>query len=176
MPHRECSGQRLELLPSRRSPIRRSAEFFPYRRSDSLPRLRIRRISRSPSPARSPLGARTRAGKHRPFGRLGMRYLTGTALYDRKGDMTPEQQQLVRESWRRFNPLPRAATVQFYDRLFELDPTVQHLFAGVDMVEQERKLLAMFAQIVDAIDHPETLVISVAALGRRHVHYGVKDG
>ena len=90
--------------------------------------------------------------------------------------MTPEQQQLVRESWRRFNPLPRAATVQFYERLFELDPTVQHLFAGVDLAEQERKLMAMFTQIVDAIDRPEELVSSVAALGRRHVHYGVKDG
>jgi hemoglobin-like flavoprotein len=90
--------------------------------------------------------------------------------------MTPEQQQLVRDSWRRFNPIPRAATVQFYQRLFELDPTVQHLFAGVDLAEQERKLMAMFAQIVGAIDRPEELVSSVAALGRRHVHYGVKDG
>ena len=54
-------------------------------------------------------------------------------------------------------------------------PTVQHLFAGVELAEQERKLMAMFAQIVDAIDRPEELVSSVAALGRRHVHYGVKD-
>jgi hemoglobin-like flavoprotein len=90
--------------------------------------------------------------------------------------MTPEQQELVRESWRRFNPVPRAATVQFYDRLFELDPTVRQLFAGVDLEEQERKLMTMFAQIVHAIDRPEELVSSVAALGRRHVHYGVKDG
>lgn len=35
--------------------------------------------------------------------------------------------------------------------------------------------MTMFAQIVHAIDRPEELVSSVAALGRRHVHYGVKD-
>lgn len=89
--------------------------------------------------------------------------------------MTPEQQELVRESWRRFDPTPRAASVQFYERLFQLDPMTQQLFAGVDMAEQERKLMAMLAQIVHAIDRPEELVSSVAALGRRHVHYGVKD-
>ena len=89
--------------------------------------------------------------------------------------MTPEQQDLVRESWQRFDPRPRQAGVQFYERLFELDPMVQQLFAGVDMAEQERKLMAMLAQIVQAIDRPEDLVSSVAALGRRHVHYGVKD-
>jgi hemoglobin-like flavoprotein len=89
--------------------------------------------------------------------------------------MTPEQEELVRTTWRRFDPTPRAATVQFYQRLFELDPMVQQLFAGVDLVEQERKLMAMLAQIVRAIGRPEELVTSVAALGRRHVHYGVKD-
>ena len=35
--------------------------------------------------------------------------------------------------------------------------------------------MAMLAQIVHTIDQPEELVTSVAALGRRHVHYGVKD-
>jgi hemoglobin-like flavoprotein len=89
--------------------------------------------------------------------------------------MTPEQEELVRETWRRSDPIPRAASVQFYQRLFELDPTVEQLFAGVDLAEQERKLMAMLAQIVHVIDQPEELVTSVAALGRRHVHYGVKD-
>jgi hemoglobin-like flavoprotein len=89
--------------------------------------------------------------------------------------MTPEQQELVRESWRRFDPTSRGASVQFYDRLFQLDPAAQELFAGIDMVEQERKLMAMFAEIVRVIDRPDELVGPVAGLGRRHVHYGVKD-
>jgi hemoglobin-like flavoprotein len=89
--------------------------------------------------------------------------------------MTPEQQELVRESWRRFEPTLKGAGARFYERLFALDPVVERLFAGVDMAEQERKLMAMLAEIVRVLDRPAELVGSVAGLGRRHVHYGVKD-
>jgi hemoglobin-like flavoprotein len=89
--------------------------------------------------------------------------------------MTPEQQELIRQSWRRFDPRLRGASVQFYDRLFDLDPAVQPLFAGVDLVQQEQKLMSMLAEIVRVIDRPEELIAPVAALGRRHEHYGVKD-
>ena len=89
--------------------------------------------------------------------------------------MTPQQQDLVRKSWSLFDPTSLSVSVQFYDRLFELDPGVQQLFAGIDIAEQERKLMSMLAQIVQALDQPDELVSQVAALGRRHVHYGVKD-
>jgi hemoglobin-like flavoprotein len=89
--------------------------------------------------------------------------------------MTPEQQELVRESWRRFEPTLGRAGAQFYERLFALDPGLQQLFVGVDMEEQQRKLMSKLAEIVRVIDQPDQLVGSVAGLGRRHVHYGVKD-
>lgn len=89
--------------------------------------------------------------------------------------MTPEQQALVRESWRQFEPTLRAAGAHFYDRLFELNPGVRQLFAGTDLQAQEVKLMAMFGEIVRALDQPSELVAEVAALGRRHVQYGVKD-
>jgi hemoglobin-like flavoprotein len=90
--------------------------------------------------------------------------------------MTAEQLALVRVSWQRFEPTLREAGAQFYERLFALDPAVRRLFAGTNMVEQERKLMAMFAEIVRVLDRPDELVSDVAGLGRRHVHYGVKDG
>ena len=90
--------------------------------------------------------------------------------------MTPEQQELVRESWRRFEPGLREASPEFYQRLFSLDPIVERLFSGVDLAEQERKLMTMLAEIVRVMDRPGELVHGVGALGRRHVHYGVKDG
>jgi hemoglobin-like flavoprotein len=90
--------------------------------------------------------------------------------------MTAEQLELVRTSWQHFEPTLREAGAQFYERLFALDPAVQRLFAAIDMAEQERKLMAMFAEIVRVLDQPDQLVSDVAALGRRHVHYGVKDG
>jgi len=43
------------------------------------------------------------------------------------------------------------------------------------MEAQGRKVMQMFAQIVDALAQPEELVTEVADLGRRHVHYGVRD-
>ena len=89
--------------------------------------------------------------------------------------MTPEQQELLRESWRRFEPTLKEASPRFYQRLFELDPKAERLFAGVDLEAQERKLMTMLAEIVQVVDQPSDLVSVVAALGRRHVHYGVHD-
>jgi hemoglobin-like flavoprotein len=90
--------------------------------------------------------------------------------------MTSEQHALVRESWRRFEPRLRASGLRFYEQLFELDPTVAPLFRDTDLAQQERKLLLMFAEIVRVLDRPAELVPEVAALGQRHVGYGVKDG
>jgi hemoglobin-like flavoprotein len=90
--------------------------------------------------------------------------------------MTPEQQALVRDSWERFEPTVRSAGAHFYDRLFELDPEARRLFAATDMSVQEAKLMQMFDDIVRSLDQPAELVPEVAALGRRHAHYGVKDG
>ena len=89
--------------------------------------------------------------------------------------MTPEQHTLVRDSWRRFEPQFRASGLRFYEQLFALDPTVAHLFAHVDIDQQERKLMTMLAEIVRLLDRPVELVPELASLGHRHVGYGVKD-
>jgi hemoglobin-like flavoprotein len=89
--------------------------------------------------------------------------------------MSPEQQALVRESWRQFQPTLRWVGGHFYDRLFELDPQLRQLFAGTDLQALETKLMQMFDEIVRALDQPSELVGQVAALGRRHVQYGAKD-
>ena len=89
--------------------------------------------------------------------------------------MTKEQRALVRESWLRCQPTLRQAGAQFYERLFALDPAVRRLFAGTDMAAQQRKLVGMLTEIVAELDRPEALVPNVSALGRKHVHYGVRD-
>ena len=89
--------------------------------------------------------------------------------------MTPEQHAMVRESWQRYESRFNELGYRFYDQLFALDPTVAHLFQHTDMVEQERKLLGMFREIVRALDRPDHLVGELRALGARHVGYGVKD-
>ncbi len=89
--------------------------------------------------------------------------------------MRPETERLVRESWAQFEPVAVESAAFFYDKLFELDPEAQPLFAATDMVAQGHKVMRMFAEIVHNLDRPETLVAEVADLGRRHVGYGVQD-
>ena len=89
--------------------------------------------------------------------------------------MRPETERLVRESWSRFEPIAERSARFFYEKLFELDPEAQRLFARTDMEAQGRKVMQMFAAIVRTLDQPDTLVSEVADLGRRHVHYGVRD-
>ncbi len=90
--------------------------------------------------------------------------------------MSPEREELVRASWRKFGPMSRQWAGFFYERLFELHPESQALFRHTDMDAQGRKLMQMLDAIVEALDHPEQLVAEVAALGRRHATYGVRDG
>ncbi len=89
--------------------------------------------------------------------------------------MSPETERVVRESWSRFEPVAVQFAEFFYQKLFELDPEAERLFARTDMEAQGRKVMQMFAEIVRQLDQPELLVSEVADLGRRHVHYGVHD-
>jgi hemoglobin-like flavoprotein len=88
--------------------------------------------------------------------------------------MTPDQKQLVRDSFAKVAPIAPTAAELFYGRLFELDPGLRPLFKG-DMKEQGRKLMAMIATAVAGLDKLDTIVPAVRALGKRHAGYGVID-
>jgi|SRR5262249_33093464 len=88
--------------------------------------------------------------------------------------MTPEQKQLVKESFALVEPIAETAAALFYGRLFELDPSLRPLFRG-DIAEQGRKLMQTLAVVVKGLDRLDTLVPAVQALGRRHAAYGVRD-
>jgi hemoglobin-like flavoprotein len=86
--------------------------------------------------------------------------------------MTPQETMLVQESFELLAPISRAAAYLFYDRLFELDPTLRPLFTG-DIHEQGRKLMQIIAVAVNGIDQLDPLVPALQDLGRAHVRYGV---
>lgn len=88
--------------------------------------------------------------------------------------MNAVQITLVRSTWSKIRPISETAAKLFYDRLFELDPSVKPLFkSSVD--EQGRKLMQLIDVAVDRLSRPETLVSELRDLGRRHVAYGVED-
>lgn len=88
--------------------------------------------------------------------------------------MTPNEIQLVQTSFSKVAPVAEKAAEMFYDRLFEIDPSLRQLFK-VDMAEQGKRLMAMVAVAVNGLGNLEDLVPAVQDLGRRHVGYGVKE-
>ena len=87
--------------------------------------------------------------------------------------MTPQQKQLVKESWEKVLPIQETAAELFYGRLFDMYPKVKPLFKG-DMKEQGEKLMNMLNMAVNGLDNLETLIKPLEESGKAHKSYGVK--
>jgi hemoglobin-like flavoprotein len=55
--------------------------------------------------------------------------------------MSPQQKELVKETWRKLTPMAGSAARLFYERLFEIDETTRPLFKTTDLAEQRQKLI-----------------------------------
>ena len=88
--------------------------------------------------------------------------------------LTLTQKTLVQDSFATIAPIADDAAVLFYQRLFELDPSLEHMFRG-NMAEQRKKLMQMLTAAVKGLDRLDQLVPVVENLGRRHAGYGVTD-
>ena len=92
-----------------------------------------------------------------------------------RGDaMTPDHIRLVQASWRRVLPIKDTAAQLFYQRLFEIDPSLRTLFRR-DVQEQGAKLMQVMDAAVNGLSQLERILPSIQELGRRHADYGVKD-
>jgi hemoglobin-like flavoprotein len=89
--------------------------------------------------------------------------------------MTPEQKEILRQTWQAVTPIADAAAQLFYDRLFEIDPSTRPLFARADMPAQRAKLIEALGLVIGGLDRVENLVPTLEALGRRHAGYGVAE-
>jgi hemoglobin-like flavoprotein len=87
--------------------------------------------------------------------------------------MTPNQVTLVQQSFAKVAPISEAAAVIFYDRLFEVAPSVKPMFPA-DMKEQRKKLMATLAVVVGGLGNLESVLPAASALAKRHVGYGAK--
>jgi hemoglobin-like flavoprotein len=88
--------------------------------------------------------------------------------------LTAAQKTLVQTSFATIVPIADDAAALFYQRLFELDPSLQAMFRG-SMIEQRKKLMQMLTAAVKGLDRLEQLVPVVRDLGRRHATYGVAE-
>jgi hemoglobin-like flavoprotein len=87
--------------------------------------------------------------------------------------MTPEQTTLVQTSFTQVAPVAETAATLFYDRLFELNPSLRGLFRE-DLREQRLKLMAMLTTAVNNLHQWDAVARDPKQLGLPHVGYGMK--
>jgi hemoglobin-like flavoprotein len=87
--------------------------------------------------------------------------------------ITERQKQLVRDSFKKVEPISDVAAGIFYDTLFSYDPSLKGLFKG-DMKSQGKKLMAALKLAVNTLDNLEALVPVLQKMAVKHVEYGVK--
>src|SRR5258708_10172682 len=87
--------------------------------------------------------------------------------------MNPTQIKLVQDSFAKVAPISEQAAVLFYDRLFEVAPSVRAMFPN-DMTEQRKKLMGTLAVVVNGLSNLEAVLPAASALAKRHVSYGAK--
>ena len=87
--------------------------------------------------------------------------------------MTPRQIELLQNSFDLVMPMLEPATMMFYERLFQLDPSLRRMFHG-PQAEQARKLAHVLTVVVKGLSRPQQILAAVEELGRRHATYGVQ--
>jgi hemoglobin-like flavoprotein len=89
------------------------------------------------------------------------------------GFLSPQQVDLVRNSFELLLQKGDHAVLRFYEKLFEKEPQLQSLFS-TDINRQARKFLQSLKLIVTSLSAIEKAVPVLKQLGDRHRGYGVK--
>ena len=88
--------------------------------------------------------------------------------------MNSQQIRLVQETFELVAPIADIAATLFYQKLFDLDPSLRPLFPG-DLKQQKVKLMQTLSAVARGLHQIQKLIPVVEQLGQRHVAYGVKD-
>jgi hemoglobin-like flavoprotein len=88
--------------------------------------------------------------------------------------MNSRQIELVQESFSKVQPIAVEAARLFYQRLFEIDPSLRPMFRG-DIEEQGRKLMQIIGVAVGSLRQWDKVRPAVEQMGQRHAGYGVRD-
>ena len=87
--------------------------------------------------------------------------------------MNAEQVKLLRDTFKAIEPMAQETGDMLYNKLFEIDPSLQPLFKG-DLKTQARMVITAIGLAVSGLGKPEDLQDQVKSLGTRHVNYGVQ--
>ena len=87
--------------------------------------------------------------------------------------MAPALVAELRRTWQLVAPMADEVAQLFYERLFEIDPSLRALFQ-TDPGVRRRKLMDALEFVVTRVDRPDELIPMLTALGQRHAGYGVR--
>ncbi len=88
--------------------------------------------------------------------------------------MKVDQITLIQDTFDKIRPISEQAAKLFYNRLFQLAPSLESLSNG-DMKTQGRMLMQMLDYAVTGLDRLDTIAPTIQDLGKRYVEYGVKE-
>lgn len=88
--------------------------------------------------------------------------------------MTPDQIDLVQESFQQLTPRAAEASHLFYDELFRLAPDLRALFPD-NLNRQTEKFMQMMSIAVKNLTQISNISEDLVDLGRRHAGYNVED-
>ena len=88
--------------------------------------------------------------------------------------LTEQQVCLIQESFAEVDQISAQAADLFYQRLFELDPSLVEMFPD-DLSEQKKKLMGALKVLVNSLRAPDKVLPVLDGLGERHKGYGVVD-
>ena len=88
--------------------------------------------------------------------------------------MTSRQVEQVQRSFEKVKPIAVEAGLLFYQRLFEVDPSLRPMFRATPQ-EQAHKLMQVLAVAVSSLTRMEQLVPVLEEMSSKHAAYGVRD-
>ena len=88
-------------------------------------------------------------------------------------DISPQDSEIIRNSFLSLATNADDVAAKFYTRLFETDPSLKSLFNG-DMMDQGRKFMDALANVIDNAENLANLRGTLHDLGAKHAKYGVR--
>jgi hemoglobin-like flavoprotein len=88
--------------------------------------------------------------------------------------MTPQQIQLLKQSWEGVKPKASQLAEFFYYHLFDANPEFRVLFKG-SFYEQQQKFIRMLDMIIAHANQLSVIEDEIVDSGKRHKGYGVKQ-
>lgn len=88
--------------------------------------------------------------------------------------ITEHQIELIQSSFEKVVPIADTAADIFYNKLFEIDPSLKTMFPD-DMAEQKKKLMTALTLVVRGLKNLDGVVPVLQKLAVGHLEYGVKS-